>query len=324
MTGKVDRKPGDSHFWAGLMKVKEIFFGHDTFHLNKGKRTRFWEDRWLGNISLQHQYPTLYNIVRRKSATVESVLSTVPLNVSFCRFLNDNNCVLWNDLVGGIMHIWLNYQNDVFSWNLHQHSQYMVHSLYLALIDNGMASQMHKQIWRLKVPFKIKNFMWYMKKEVVLTKDNLAWRHWDGSKQCSFCLHNETIQHMFFDCYYARFLWGLTQIVFNLPPPHNIQHMFNTWSNQVGGKLRWQILAGASAFCWAIWLSRNDVVFDEAPIKSLMQLLYRGTHSLRFWSQLEKDDQDKEKINTACRKLEMVTMETFAAHGWSCNNRICA
>jgi hypothetical protein len=36
-----------------------------------------------------------------------------------------------------------------------------------------------------------------MRKEVVLTKDDLAKRNWDGSKQCSFCLHDETIQHFF-------------------------------------------------------------------------------------------------------------------------------
>jgi hypothetical protein len=106
--GKVDRKPGDSHFWAGLMKVKEIFLNHVTFHLNNGKQIRFWEDRWLGNFSFQHQYPALYNLVRRKSATVDSVFSMVPLNVSFHRFLNDNNHVLWNDLVGRIMHVRLN------------------------------------------------------------------------------------------------------------------------------------------------------------------------------------------------------------------------
>jgi hypothetical protein len=183
------------------MKAKEIFLSHGTFHLNNGKQIMFWEDRWLGNISFQHQYPpALYNLVRWKSAMVESVLSMVPLNVSFCRFLNDNNHILWNDLVGRIMHVRLNDQNDVFSWNLHQHGQYPVHSLYLALINNGMANNMQKQLWRLKVSLKIKIFMWYMKKEVVLTKDNLAKRNCGGSKQCSFCLHDETIQHIFFDC----------------------------------------------------------------------------------------------------------------------------
>jgi hypothetical protein len=113
---KVYRKSGDSHFWAGLMKAKEIFLSHGTFHLNNGKQIRFWEDRWLGNISFQHQYPlALYNKVRWKSAMVESVPSTVTLNVSFCRFINDKNRVLWNDLVGRIMHVRLNDQNDVFS-----------------------------------------------------------------------------------------------------------------------------------------------------------------------------------------------------------------
>jgi hypothetical protein len=195
--GKVDRKPEDSHFWAGLMKVKETFLNHEPFHLNNDKQIRFWEDRWLGNLSFQYQYPTLYNLVRRKSATVESVLSAVPLNVSFRRFLNDNNRVLWNDLVVRIMHVRLNDKNDVFSWNLHQHGQYTIHSLYLALINNGVANNMHKQLWRVKVPLKIKIFMRYMRKEVVLTKDDLAKRNWDGSKQCSFCLHDETIQHFF-------------------------------------------------------------------------------------------------------------------------------
>jgi hypothetical protein len=60
-----------------------------------------------------------------------------------------------------------------------------------------MANNMHKQVWRMKVPLKIKVFMWYMKKEVVLTEDNIAKHNWGGSKQCSFCLHNETMQHLF-------------------------------------------------------------------------------------------------------------------------------
>jgi hypothetical protein len=66
----------------------------------------------------------------------------------------------------------------------------------------------NKIIWRLNVPLKIKIFIWYMKKEVVLTKDNLTRWNWTGSKQCNFCLGDESIQHLFYDCYYARFLWG--------------------------------------------------------------------------------------------------------------------
>jgi hypothetical protein len=47
--------------------------------------------------------------------------------------------------------------------------------------------------------------MWYMHIEVVLTKDNIARRNSGGSKQYSRCLYEESIQHLFIDCYYARF-----------------------------------------------------------------------------------------------------------------------
>jgi hypothetical protein len=246
--GKVDKKPGDSHFWSGLMKVKPKFLMYGSFQLNNGKQIRFWEDQWLGTHSFKQQYPSLYNIVRKKSDTVEKVLSGVPLNVSFRRYLSGNNLLLWHNLVQRIMAVRLNNNDDVIRWKLHQHGKYSVHSLYLALISNGMIER-NKMLWRLKVPLKIKIFMWYMKKEVVLTKDNLARRNWTGSKQCSFCLRDESIQHLFYDCYYARFLWGLSHITFNIPPPHNVQLMFSTWINQFGGKLKRQILAGASAFC---------------------------------------------------------------------------
>jgi len=76
------KKLGDSHFWAGLMKVKDTFLNHGSFHLNDGNQIRFWEDKWIGNHTLREQYPDLYNIVRKKHATVASVFSRVPLNVS--------------------------------------------------------------------------------------------------------------------------------------------------------------------------------------------------------------------------------------------------
>jgi hypothetical protein len=96
--GKVERKLGDSHFWSRIMKGKENFLMHGSFCLNNGKQIWFWEDKWLGHYSFQQQYPSLYNVVRR-SETVENVLSTMPLNVSFHRFLSQNNLRLWIELV---------------------------------------------------------------------------------------------------------------------------------------------------------------------------------------------------------------------------------
>jgi hypothetical protein len=80
---QVKRRPGNSHFWAGLMKVKDQFIAGGSFQIRSGSEARFWEDVWLDDKPLRLKYPSLYSIVRRKDATVAQVLSTIPLNVSF-------------------------------------------------------------------------------------------------------------------------------------------------------------------------------------------------------------------------------------------------
>ena len=45
---QVEYMTGDSHFWAGLMKVKRDFLRFGRFNLGDGSQVRFWEDVWLG------------------------------------------------------------------------------------------------------------------------------------------------------------------------------------------------------------------------------------------------------------------------------------
>jgi hypothetical protein len=48
--------------------------------------------------------------------------------------------------------------------------------MYRAVINKGNVFR-HKLIWSLKLPLKIKIFMLYLLKGVLLTKDNLAKRN---------------------------------------------------------------------------------------------------------------------------------------------------
>ena len=45
---QVQAKPNDSHFWRGLMKIKEEVLACGSFEIKDGKQTRFWEDTWVG------------------------------------------------------------------------------------------------------------------------------------------------------------------------------------------------------------------------------------------------------------------------------------
>ena len=137
---------------------------------------------------------------------------------------------------------------------------FTVSSMYSALISNGNV-QFDKHLWKLKMPLKNKIFMWYLKRGVILTKDNLARQNWNGNKQCCFCSSDETIQHLFIDCHVAKFLWRAVQFAFDLNSPRSITHLFGNWLRGVGTKLKRQLLVGASALCWTIWLSRNAFVY---------------------------------------------------------------
>jgi hypothetical protein len=52
------------------MNAKDQFLDFGNFRLQNGAQVRFWEDKWQSDNTLKEQYPSLYNIVRNKSATV--------------------------------------------------------------------------------------------------------------------------------------------------------------------------------------------------------------------------------------------------------------
>jgi hypothetical protein len=92
---------------------------------------------------------------------------------------------------------------DYFKWLLTKSGFFTVRSMYLDGIDTHPPFQ-HSKISKWKVPLKIKIFLWFLQKGVVLTKDNLAKKNWNGSQQCVCCSMNETIQHLFLDCPSAK------------------------------------------------------------------------------------------------------------------------
>jgi hypothetical protein len=154
----------------------------------------------VGNFNLKDCFPSLYNLTRKKGSSVAYVFRTVPLNVSFRQGLTGANLEAWFRLVSLVVAVQVNSVRDVGEWDLHQNKKFYVNSMYLALMSNGIIRQSNP-LWKLKIPLKIKVFLWYLGRGVILTKDNLARRNWKGNKLCVFCSKRETIRHLFFDCH---------------------------------------------------------------------------------------------------------------------------
>jgi hypothetical protein len=208
-------------------------------------------------------------------------MASSPPDISFRRSLIGNRLVSWNALLQRLASVNLTTEPDVFRWNLHENGEFSVHSMYADLTQPDMPVDNNKKIWKMKIPLKIKIFAWYLRRGVILTKDNLARRNWTGSKTCVFCSHDETIKHLFFQCNFACSIWSIIQVASGLYPPHSVANIFGNWLHGIDHKFRILLRVGAIAIIWSLWLCRNDKVFNDKNC-SLLQVIYRCTGTLRL------------------------------------------
>ena len=119
------------------------------------------------------------------------MLSITLLNVAFRRSLVGVNLQTWHEVVAMVADVQLTNQRDRFVWGLHQNGLFSVKSMYRAVL--GVEAIPYNTLtWKLKLSLKIKVFLWYLYKGVILTKDNLARRQWQGDR-----FSDESIQHLF-------------------------------------------------------------------------------------------------------------------------------
>jgi hypothetical protein len=317
---QVTAKPTDSPFWKGLMGVKDDFFMRGSMVVGNGQNTRFWEDIWLGDRSLSEQYPSLYRVANYVNVSVSHVLSSAPINIGFRRALSGYRWDRWAHLVERLRDVHLSENDDTFIWKLTESGQFSVKSMYLDLLD-GYVGDFKKYIWKIKVPLKIRIFMWFLHKKVILTKDNLLKRNWQGSSKCCFCDQDETIQHLFFTCPFATILWRIIHMTFNIHAPSNVTNLFGNWLNGVSIKDKGHIRVGVCALLWAIWNIRNDFIFNKKSFPSFLQVIPLVIHWIHMWSYLQQEDV-RQDMDIGCNRLATVARDFYSRCGWRSDRRL--
>ena len=193
------------------------------------------------------------------------MLDYVPLNIQFRRSLLGEHWDRWLHLVHRLMEVKLSDVADTLHWKLSMWEVFLVKSMYKYLINTGpIPRSIH--IWKIKVPLKIKVFMWFLHKEVILTKDNLAKWRWEGSKRCCFCDKDRIIQKLFFKCPLAKLFWCTIHVAFNAIPPNSINTLFGSWLDGVKPSIAGHIQIGVCTLLWPIWNCRNDMIFNRQPL----------------------------------------------------------
>jgi hypothetical protein len=137
-----------------------------------------------------------------------------------------------------------------------------------------------------------------------------------------FCTEEETIQHLFFECHFAMFIWTTIHIAFNIQKLVSVLHLLFGWAS-TGGLKNWKLcMAGAATLIWAMLTSRSDLVFDNSPTKTYMQVLFRGMYWLRLSTQLQRHEEEGKVLLQTRGVLKTLVLQIFINFGWRFRNRI--
>ena len=91
--------------------------------------------------------------------------------------------------------------------------------------------------------------------------------------------------------------------------------MFGSWLNGIDRKTKARIQIGVAAFLWAIWNSRNDVVFNKQTNIHFLQVVNKAVYSIQTWSFLLPADQ-RGLMDTGCARLMAVVRAIYSRAGW--------
>jgi hypothetical protein len=125
-------------------------------------------------------------------------------------------------------------------------------------------------------------------------KDNMFKRNWQENLDCVFCGLPEFIDHLFFHCSVARFVWRIIQIALSLNSiPRDAADLFGPWINIFSKTEKNLVLFGCGAAIWAIWRARNDCCFNVTLIDDPTNVIFSCCFWIDAWSIRQKK---KEKL----------------------------
>jgi hypothetical protein len=111
--------------------------------------------------------------------------------------------------------------------------------------------------------------MWFLHQRMLVTKDNLAKRNWDGSKSVVITIKMRQYDIFSSSVPLAKVVWRIVHISFNLSPPKNIMNLFGNWLAGVDRKRAYK-----SELVLLLFFGRYGmcamIIFLTEPNKSLL------------------------------------------------------
>lgn len=175
--------------------------------MGRGTDTLFFLDYWVANQPLRQQFPSLFAISDQPSISMALAVADGGSSLSFRRLFGPDETPEWNLLVGIIAGTVLSNLPVATAWRLAPLGIFSTKSLYDRLAA-GHGPEELTEIWKARLPPNIKIFLWQLVRGRLPSGGQVQKRHGPGSGMCPLCEIEEDLNHIFFYCVSAQFLWA--------------------------------------------------------------------------------------------------------------------
>ena len=123
--------------------------------------------------------------------------------------------------------------------------------------------QVWNRLWKLSVPPKVRNFVWWASSNILPTQANLARRRVPIDPKCVVCgSSDETVLHILWQCPLARNVWALVKG--KLQKSDSSARAFFNLAQTLKERLSRKEFELWAMVEWSIWNARNRFYFEES------------------------------------------------------------
>ncbi|KAG8045880.1 hypothetical protein GUJ93_ZPchr0008g13589 [Zizania palustris] len=265
-----------SYFWNSLMKFRMWYQKHCVFLVGDGRRVRFWEDIWVGDFPLRVSFAPLFDICADPGVLVYEARRN-DWDVGFRRSLTQSETILWDNLHELCCSVSFKGGSDSIHWALDK-SGYSVKSLYNWLSFHGVGDNDLKLVWKCVAPLKVRCFLWLAMRGRIQVGEQLGKKMWAGNPHCKLCHQIESVDHLLFQCPLSKFTWCFVRDSLNwLRCLEGISDIFSVLGGGLSSQQKINLLGVYAAVFWALWINRNDYVFNGVISVNVLNVPYRVT-----------------------------------------------
>lgn len=283
LDSKIGHNP--SYVWRSIWGAKRVVSEGYKWSIGSGTDICVWDQRWLVDDGVLQKPESLPEEFKELTVADLFISQTRFWNVGLLRNLvsnEDTNRILNTP-------IFESNQHDRRVWKSETNGIYSVRSGYRISLSQHVDLSTHRcdgnwvLLWNLKVPPKVKTFLWRSCRNALPTRVRLQDRGVNCTKTCALCENeDEDSMHLFFYCTKSKQCWQQLGLWSKVHQKAQLNLSFGVTMFEILQELDSSQRVIWACVMWSIWKQRNDCIWRN-EVMTTAAVRDRGLNLLTGW-----------------------------------------